>query len=97
MEPKLASEWKTSLGNVIDSKVNELIYLGYDEANTTNVWQCLMKKVWKKDKVLPLHQVVEDILHLKPHLFMSYMTQMTYQTDDLSGAIEGVLGSQRDQ
>lgn len=91
MEPKLVSEWKLSLGMVIDSKVNELIYLGYDEANATTVWHCLMKKVWKKDKNLSLHQVVQDILHLKPHFFMSYMTQMAYQTDDLSGAIQGVL------
>lgn len=91
MEQKLMSEWKDSIRVVIISKVNELRYLGYDEADETNVWQCLMKKVWKKDRTIPLHQIVEDVLHLKPHLFMSYMTQMAYQTDDLSGAIRGVL------
>lgn len=48
MEPKLVSEWKLSLGTVIDSKVNELIYLGYDEADATTVWQCLMKKSLEK-------------------------------------------------
>lgn len=91
MNSQLISEWKPQLGRVIDSKVNELIYLGYNEATNERVWQCLLKKVWKKDGEMALHQIVEDILHLKPHIFMSYMTQLAYQSDDLEGAIADVL------
>lgn len=93
MEIQPVSAWKNRVSRVIDSKVDELKYLGFDEAEIENVWACLMRKKWKKDIDLPLHQVVEDIFHLNGHVFMSYLTMQSYQNDDLGDSISQVLNN----
>lgn len=90
---KPVSQWKDQLTSIINSKANELSYLGYDEATPESVWACLNKKVWKRDVDKSLHQIVEDIFHLNGHVFMSYLTMQSYQTDSLEGSITDVLNN----
>lgn len=83
-------EWRTTVLPVIDSKVNELIVMGYSKVNREEVWSCLKKKVWKGNPEKRLHEVVQDILHLRPHVYMSYLTMNAYQDDDLMASIQAL-------
>ncbi|SDB96588.1 Post-transcriptional regulator [Pelagirhabdus alkalitolerans] len=95
METRHVQDWKTSVDRVIVSKAEELQTYGYDEASPKMVWECLLAKVWKDQRELRLYQVVEDILHLDGHVFMSYLSNQNYQdNDDLMASILGVTHSQ---
>ena len=87
-------EWRNETYEVLQSKVDELKLLGYDGVNAEEIWTCLLAKVWKKEKRLRLHQVIQDILHLSGSTYMSYLTveaQKQANNDDLFqqiGALE---------
>jgi Post-transcriptional regulator len=87
VEVRRVSEWKQLLKPVLHSKVEEFKLLGYSRATREDVWNCLTKKVWKGDPEKRLYQVVEDILHLRSTIYMSYLTVQSYQDD------EGLLAS----
>ncbi|WP_067837279.1 post-transcriptional regulator [Amphibacillus sediminis] len=91
MEEKHVEDWKPVIQKVIDSKARELQLFGYDEATPQSIWECLLNKVWRKNRQKMLHQIVEDILHLNGHTFMSYMTTQAHQTDDLMASIAAVM------
>jgi len=90
MIEKHVEDWKPLIHRVIESKAAEFRLLGYGDATTEAVWNCLLKKVWRKEKVMKLHQVVEDVFHLSGHHYMSYITMETYQSDDLMASIAAV-------
>lgn len=87
MKLRSVQEWKPLVIEVIASKANEFQLFGYDEATPEVVWECLVNKVWKGNPRKRLHQVVQDIFHLNPHLFMSYLTIQSFQSDDLMESI----------
>lgn len=90
MDIKNVSEWRPFVTPILESKVEELHLLGYDKATVEDVWECLLNKVWKKNKEKKLHQIVQDILHLSAGTYMSYLTLEIYQTDDLMAQIEAL-------
>ncbi|MDQ0351132.1 hypothetical protein J2R98_000935 [Alkalibacillus filiformis] len=93
MEPvkKHVEEWRPYLYDVIQSKVDELRLLGYDHVTHDEVWNCLLKKVWRKSNEKTLHQVVQDVLHMSDRLFMSFLTVQVQQEDEeLSQQIEAL-------
>ncbi len=84
-------EWRPYLYDVIQSKVDELRLLGYDYVTQDEVWNCLLKKVWRKSNEKTLHQVVQDVLHMSDRLFMSFLTvQVQQQDEELSQQIEAL-------
>ncbi|GEL77480.1 histidine kinase [Tenuibacillus multivorans] len=87
--------WRPYIKDVLQSKVSELKLLGYDAANETEVWECLKKKVWKKEQEKPLFQVVQDILHLSGNIYMSYLTVQSQQHTDLMAQIEALTSSEK--
>ncbi|MBO8155962.1 MAG: post-transcriptional regulator [Bacillaceae bacterium] len=89
-EKKRVSQWKPFIMPALTSKAEELHMLGYERATIAEVWDCLMKKVWKKDPEKRLHEVVQDILHLSPGIYMSYMTAQVYQDQDLLAQINAL-------
>ncbi|SEO34990.1 Post-transcriptional regulator [Amphibacillus marinus] len=91
MEAKVIEEWRPMITNVIASKVTELQMLGYNEATANTVWACLKSKVWRKVTEKKLHQIVEDVLHLNAHVFMSYITMQSHQSDDLMSSIAAIM------
>ncbi|MDQ0158732.1 post-transcriptional regulator [Alkalibacillus salilacus] len=100
MEPikKHVETWRPELDHVIQSKVEELTLLGYDEVTHEDVWFCLNQKVWRKNKELTLHEVVQDILHMSDQLFMSYLTVQAQQdTGNLMEHIEALTNGEPEQ
>ncbi|MCZ0702363.1 hypothetical protein J2T56_000920 [Natronobacillus azotifigens] len=87
MKVKSVVDWKPMIAEVIQSKASELQLFGYDEATPEVVWDCLVNKVWRGTPEKRLYQVVEDVFHLNPHLFMSFITVQSYQSDDLMESI----------
>lgn len=86
--------WKPYIKDVLESKVSELELLGYSGVNEYEVWECLKKKVWKKERTLPLFQVVQDILHLSGSMYMSYLTVESQQANDLMAQIDALNNPQ---
>lgn len=85
------NDWRSVIQHVLDSKVEELRLLGYEKANSEEVWQCLLQKVWRKNNEKRLHEVVQDILHLSGNQYMSFLTvEMHQQNEDLMAQIEAL-------
>src|SRR5699024_973919 len=70
--------------------------MGYKDISTNDIWECLLEKVWKNQSFPPLYQVVQDILHLPIHVYMSYLTLNAYQVtdDDLMASIRAVTDNE---
>ncbi|WP_163970105.1 post-transcriptional regulator [Oceanobacillus halotolerans] len=93
---KTVEEWRTTLQPALESKVNELQLMGYTQATKENVWNCLMKKVWRGNPTKRLHEVVQDIFHLSSNIYMSYLTVDTYQetqNDDIMASIAALTNN----
>lgn len=90
MIEKHVDDWKPKINRVIESKVTEFKLLGYGDVSADRVWNCLLSKVWRKNKVMKLHEVVEDVLHLSGHQYMTFIAMETYQSDDLMASIAAV-------
>jgi hypothetical protein len=82
------SEWKPLIETIIDSKVSEFLQMGYSKTTNEDIWECLKQRVWKGNPSKKLHEVVQDILHLSPAIYMSYLTLHAFQDDtDLMASI----------
>ena len=63
---KNASEWKELVIPFLESKVEELHIMGYQQATNDDVWKCLIAKVWKDpDPLKKLHQITNDTMHMQ--------------------------------
>jgi len=69
-------ELKNELLEVLQSKRDELHLLGYDKVTTDEVWECVLSK--NKGNLPTLHQLVNDILSLKPTTFMNWLTMNAF-------------------
>lgn len=84
---KTVNEWLPHVQIVLESKVKEFILMGYSQATNTDLWKCLQENVWKGNPTLHLHEVVQDIYHLKATTYMNYLTLHVYEDDDLMSSI----------
>ncbi|WP_188383740.1 post-transcriptional regulator [Ornithinibacillus halotolerans] len=90
---KAVNDWKKELIPVLKSKTEEFQMMGYSKATEEDVWNCLVKKVWKGNPNKRLYEVVQDIFHLSSGIYMSYITIDTYQQDDdLMASIAALTG-----
>lgn len=98
MEVKQVTEWKETIDFLLESKQSEFHQLGYKQATKAEIWNCLFDKIWKGDIEKRLHEIVQDILHLKAGTYMSYMTVSSLQTneDDIHASIKAVMGSEQE-
>ncbi|QGH35079.1 hypothetical protein GI584_13960 [Gracilibacillus salitolerans] len=92
---KQVSLWKHELEDVLGSKVNEFKLLDYSKAAPEDVWNCLVDKVWKGDPEKSLHEVVQDIFHLNPNLFMTFLTQQSWRDNNLQESLDALLGNEK--
>lgn len=92
MENTGVLSWREKLQPALDSKKREFELLGYKDISSEDIWQCLVKHIWKGNQVLPLHKVVQDILHLQAHVYMSYLSLQIFdlKNNDLAKSIEAV-------
>ncbi|WP_241735338.1 post-transcriptional regulator [Anoxybacillus flavithermus] len=66
----------------LQSKVDELKLLGYEQATIEDVWNCLMVKKWKKNKEEKrLFELVNDVLSLRASDYMAYVVQKEQKHD----------------
>ncbi|MFC4022667.1 post-transcriptional regulator [Oceanobacillus longus] len=86
------SEWKQMIIPALKSKAEELEMMGYSQATPDDVWSCMVKKVWKGDPEMLLHEIVQDILHLASNTYLSYLTMSSYQNDNLMASIAALTG-----
>ncbi|MFD2046194.1 post-transcriptional regulator [Ornithinibacillus salinisoli] len=94
---KSVEEWKEMLQPVLESKTQEFLMMGYSKATNDDIWNCLVKKVWKGHPSKRLYEVVQDILHLGSNIYMSYLTVNAYQDDDLMASIAALTeGEERE-
>ncbi|MFC3883055.1 post-transcriptional regulator [Bacillus songklensis] len=64
----------------MDSKLEEFELLGYGHIQEKEIWDYLEKKRWKSEKEKKLlHQVVNDILTLKPGDIINFMAMESYK------------------
>ncbi|SFA69214.1 Post-transcriptional regulator [Lentibacillus halodurans] len=80
-------EWKAEIGPALKSKATELRLMGYNEATSEDVWNCLKEKVWKGNPSKRLYEVVQDIFHLSSNIYMSYLTVNAHQDEGLAASI----------
>ncbi|MFC0473635.1 post-transcriptional regulator [Halalkalibacter kiskunsagensis] len=71
--------WRSDVEQVIISKVDEFRFLGYDRATADDVWDCVLYQLRKKQEFIHLNSFVNEILTLKPHIFMNWLTIRAYQ------------------
>lgn len=88
-------EWKDKLMPALKSKQVEFEVMGYKDISTSDIWECLLKRTWKSNKELSLHQAVQDVLHLPIQTYMSYLTLSAYDidNDDLMMSIKAVINN----
>ena len=85
------NQWKTSVLPFLESKVEEFHLMGYNQATTEDIWNCLVEKVWKGEPELRIYKVVRDIMHLQSSIYLSYLTTKSLQDDDLMTSIAALL------
>ncbi|GIO27654.1 post-transcriptional regulator [Ornithinibacillus bavariensis] len=93
---KTVNDWKKELGSALRSKADEFHMMGYKEATEENIWDCLVKKVWKGNPEKRLYEVIQDIFHLRSSIYMSYITVDAYQSfqdEDLMASIQALMGN----
>ncbi|TQS74664.1 hypothetical protein DX933_12070 [Ornithinibacillus gellani] len=98
METKRSvSDWKQTLTPALGSKVSEFKMMGYSQATIDDIWDCLVKRVWKGNPEKRIHEAVQDIFHLGSSIYMSYLTMNAFQDDnDLMASIAAVTGEEQD-
>ncbi|MFD1065365.1 post-transcriptional regulator [Oceanobacillus locisalsi] len=93
MDNQHVDAWKDMIYPALISKKEELEMLGYEQATPEDVWKCLSVKVWKGEPEKRLHEMVQDIFHLKSSVYLSYLTIQSYENDDLAASVEALLGN----
>ena len=69
----------------LQSKIEELSFLGYESVSEKDIWDFLVKKKWKrKNSDLKLFEVVQSILSLKVGEFMNYKTVEAFKEASFS-------------
>lgn len=74
MGKRPTSEWKSVVIPALVSKINELKLIGYARVTPDELWECLEDRVWQGNPEKYLHEVVQDIIHLPPSVYISYIT-----------------------
>lgn len=94
MTKKVANEWKSLVMPALESKVKEFKTIGYSGVTVDEVWTCLEARVWKKQQPIQLHEVVQNILHLPPSVYISFITveaiTMKHDKKDLMESIKAL-------
>jgi hypothetical protein len=84
-------QWKRAVAPFLKSKAEELQIMGYEQATSEDVWNCLVDKVWKGHPNKRIYETAADIMHLNATVYLSYLTVQSYQNDDLKASIAALL------
>jgi hypothetical protein len=68
----------------LKNKKEELQLLGFDAVKEEDIWQCLIKKKWKKPiEDIHIYEIMDDILSLAPGTFLTFTTIEAYKGPSL--------------
>ncbi|WP_070120779.1 post-transcriptional regulator [Bacillus marinisedimentorum] len=92
MDSQPISFWRKQLEPVLQSKAEEFELYGYDEVTVSEIWECMLKKKWRKQNIADkmVHELVADVYSLKIGEFMSFMTVEAYKGPELAAGTEGL-------
>ncbi|QQE73257.1 hypothetical protein KDJ56_15215 [Brevibacillus composti] len=76
MEEKEKQAWYAHVASLCQSKAEEFEILGYENVGPQDIWDCVTSGY---KTVPPLHQLVNDILSLKPNKYMNYLMLQMYK------------------
>jgi hypothetical protein len=96
-QTQTVNEWKEKLAPVLQSKAEEFQLMGYPQANSEEIWDCLMQKVWTGNPKKRLYEVVAEVFQLKTNIYLSYLTHHTQVNEDLSASISAVMEQSRSE
>lgn len=66
------------------SKAEEFALIGYENVTGEEIWKCVSEiNKYVDENLPPIHQIVNDILTLKPTKFMNWLTLNAYKGFDL--------------
>jgi len=91
------TEWKEMIEPALDVKVEEFHLMGYDQATSEDIWNCLLKKIWNGNPKKRIYEVIADIFHLKTNVYLSYLTVEAHTSEDLVASIAAVTGAQHSE
>lgn len=74
----------TNMLPVLESKKYEFDLYGYTTVTREDIWIYCIQKVWRNKNVeeIPIHKMVNDILHISPAAFMTYTQIETHREAD---------------
>lgn len=101
VEERPIDEWRNKVEPVLLSKKREFEMFGYRGISCDDIWKCLKEKVWKHKRHFRLHEVVQDIFHLKIHTYMDYLSvnslnKASKTKDDLMASIQAVMHQEKE-
>ncbi|MFF0827302.1 post-transcriptional regulator [Brevibacillus sp. NPDC003359] len=76
MDQAQKQEWYGQVATLCVSKAEEFALLGYDNVAAVDVWECVTNSY---KEMPPIHQLVNDILSLKPNKYMNYLMIQMYK------------------
>ncbi|MFC8687756.1 post-transcriptional regulator [Brevibacillus porteri] len=76
MDQAQKQEWYGQVASLCVSKAEEFALLGYDNVAAEDVWECVTNSY---KEMPPIHQLVNDILSLKPNKYMNYLMIQMYK------------------
>lgn len=91
IEVQTVNAWKSKVTPFLASKAVELQMIGYEQATEEDIWNCLIKKVWKGEPKMRIYEAVADIMQLNSAIYLSYLTVKSYEDDDLKTSIAALL------
>ncbi len=71
--------WRDQVEPVLQSKVDEFHFLGYERATKDEVWKCIIEQLRKQKAFIHFHDFVNKILTLKPQQYMTWLTVSAYK------------------
>lgn len=71
-------DWEAVVKPLCESKAEEFRFLGYDQVEGKDIWECVSDK-YRKHGTPALHQVVSDILSLRATQYMNFITMRIYR------------------
>ncbi|WP_458121475.1 post-transcriptional regulator [Paenibacillus sp. Z6-24] len=78
MEELSNAELTELIDSLCQSKIEEFGMLGYEQLTSDELWDCLNNK-YEKQGMPRLHELVNDILSMKPNQLMHYLTMSSYK------------------
>ncbi|WP_421616845.1 post-transcriptional regulator [Brevibacillus sp. TJ4] len=76
MDQTSKQQWFEEIAALCQSKAEEFALLGYDNVTAEDIWECVCQAYKEKP---PLHQMVNDVLSLKPNKYMNYLMLQMYK------------------